>query len=344
MNKIIDLRSDTVSLPTDEMREAIYRAELGDDVYGEDPTVNALEAKAAQIFGMESAVLVASGTMGNLVASLAQCQRGDEVIVGNKSHLLLYEVANLAVTGGIQIRPIENKDDGTFDLNELELVIRGDDIHVPRTKMVVIENTHNRCSGAVIGLDHIKEISKLARSRDMKVHIDGARIFNAALALGVTPDKLVENADTITFCLSKGLSCPIGSIVCGSKETILEVRRNRKMLGGGMRQAGIFAAAGVVALDTMVDRMSEDHNNAKTLAQGIAEIDGLQVEPNMIKTNIVIVEVLAKPITKFISDLKEKGLLVSHADTNRVRLVTHYGIEESDISKTLEIVDSAISN
>ena len=344
MNKIIDLRSDTVSLPTDEMREAIYRAELGDDVYGEDPTVNALEAKAAQIFGMESAVLVASGTMGNLVASLAQCQRGDEVIVGNKSHLLLYEVANLAVTGGIQIRPIENKDDGTFDLNELELVIRGDDIHVPRTKMVVIENTHNRCSGAVIGLDHIKEISKLARSRDMKVHIDGARIFNAALALGVTPDKLVENADTITFCLSKGLSCPIGSIVCGSKETILEVRRNRKMLGGGMRQAGIFAAAGVVALDTMVDRMSEDHNNAKTLAQGIAEIDGLQVEPNMIKTNIVIVEVLAKPITKFISDLKEKGLLVSHADTNRVRLVTHYGIEESDISKALEIVDSAISN
>ena len=344
MNKIIDLRSDTVSLPTDEMREAIYRAELADDVYGEDPTVNALEAKAAQIFGMESAVLVASGTMGNLVASLAQCQRGDEVIVGNKSHLLLYEVANLAVTGGIQIRPIENKDDGTFDLNELELVIRGDDIHVPRTKMVVIENTHNRCSGAVIGLDHIKEISKLARSRDMKVHIDGARIFNAALALGVTPDKLVENADTITFCLSKGLSCPIGSIVCGSKETILEVRRNRKMLGGGMRQAGIFAAAGVVALDTMVDRMSEDHNNAKTLAQGIAEIDGLQVEPNMIKTNIVIVEVLAKPITKFISDLKEKGLLVSHADTNRVRLVTHYGIEESDISKTLEIVDSAISN
>ena len=344
MNKIIDLRSDTVSLPTDEMREAIYRAELGDDVYGEDPTVNALESKAAQIFGMESAVLVASGTMGNLVASLAQCQRGDEVIVGNKSHLLLYEVANLAVTGGIQIRPIENKDDGTFDLNELELVIRGDDIHVPRTKMVVIENTHNRCSGAVIGLDHIKEISKLARSRDMKVHIDGARIFNAALALGVTPDKLVENADTITFCLSKGLSCPIGSIVCGSKETILEVRRNRKMLGGGMRQAGIFAAAGVVALDTMVDRMSEDHNNAKTLAQGIAEIDGLQVEPNMIKTNIVIVEVLAKPITKFISDLKEKGLLVSHADTNRVRLVTHYGIEESDISKTLEIVDSAISN
>ncbi len=344
MNKIIDLRSDTVSLPTDEMREAIYRAELGDDVYGEDPTVNALEAKAAQIFGMESAVLVASGTMGNLVASLAQCQRGDEVIVGNKSHLLLYEVANLAVTGGIQIRPIENKDDGTFDLNELELVIRGDDIHVPRTKMVVIENTHNRCSGAVIGLDHIKEISKLARSRDMKVHIDGARIFNAALALGVTPDKLVENADTITFCLSKGLSCPIGSIVCGSKETILEVRRNRKMLGGGMRQAGIFAAAGVVALDTMVDRMSEDHNNAKTLAQGIAEIDGLQVEPNMIKTNIVIVEVLAKPITKFISDLKGKGLLVSHADTNRVRLVTHYGIEESDISKTLEIVDSAISN
>ena len=344
MNKIIDLRSDTVSLPTDEMREAIYRAELGDDVYGEDPTVNALESKAAQIFGMESAVLVASGTMGNLVASLSQCQRGDEVIVGNKSHLLLYEVANLAVTGGIQIRPIENKDDGTFDLNELELVIRGDDIHVPRTKMVVIENTHNRCSGAVIGLDHIKEISKLARSRDMKVHIDGARIFNAALALGVSPDKLVENADTITFCLSKGLSCPIGSIVCGSEETILEVRRNRKMLGGGMRQAGIFAAAGVVALDTMIDRMAEDHKNAKTLAQGISEIDGLQVEPNMIKTNIVIVEVLAKPISKFISDLKEKGLLVSHADTNRVRLVTHYGIEESDISKTLEIVDSAISN
>jgi|TARA_B110000263_G_scaffold245423_1_gene254984 threonine aldolase len=344
MSNIIDLRSDTVSLPTDEMREAIYHATLGDDVYGEDPTVNALEEKAAKILGMESAVLVASGTMGNLVASLAHCQRGDEVIVGNKSHLLLYEVANLAVTGGIQIRPIENRDDGTFDLDELAGVIRGDDIHVPRTKMVVIENTHNRCSGAVISLDHMKEVADLAHSRDMKVHVDGARIFNAALALGVTPDKIVQNADTVTFCLSKGLSCPIGSVVCGDKETILEVRRNRKMLGGGMRQAGIFAAPGIIALDTMIDRMDEDHQNAKLLAQGIAEIDGLKIDPDMINTNIVIMEVLTKPIIDFISNLKEKGLLVSHADTNRARLVTHYGIESSDIKKTLEIIDSAISS
>jgi len=326
------------------MREAIYHATLGDDVYGEDPTVNALEEKAAKILGMESAVLVASGTMGNLVASLAHCQRGDEVIVGNKSHLLLYEVANLAVTGGIQIRPIENRDDGTFDLDELAGVIRGDDIHVPRTKMVVIENTHNRCSGAVISLDHMKEVADLAHSRDMKVHVDGARIFNAALALGVTPDKIVQNADTVTFCLSKGLSCPIGSVVCGDKETILEVRRNRKMLGGGMRQAGIFAAPGIIALDTMIDRMDEDHQNAKLLAQGIAEIDGLKIDPDMINTNIVIMEVLTKPIIDFISNLKEKGLLVSHADTNRARLVTHYGIESSDIKKTLEIIDSAISS
>jgi threonine aldolase len=344
MSNIIDLRSDTVSLPTDEMREAIYHATLGDDVYGEDPTVNALEEKAAKILGMESAVSVASGTMGNLVASLAHCQRGDEVIVGNKSHLLLYEVANLAVTGGIQIRPIENRDDGTFDLDELAGVIRGDDIHVPRTKMVVIENTHNRCSGAVISLDHMKEVADLAHSRDMKVHVDGARIFNAALALGVTPDKIVQNADTVTFCLSKGLSCPIGSVVCGDKETILEVRRNRKMLGGGMRQAGIFAAPGIIALDTMIDRMDEDHQNAKLLAQGIAEIDGLKIDPDMINTNIVIMEVLTKPIIDFISNLKEKGLLVSHADTNRARLVTHYGIESSDIKKTLEIIDSAISS
>ena len=344
MSNIIDLRSDTVSLPTDEMREAIYHATLGDDVYGEDPTVNALEEKAAKILGMESAVLVASGTMGNLVASLAHCQRGDEVIVGNKSHLLLYEVANLAVTGGIQIRPIENRDDGTFDLDELAGVIRGDDIHVPRTKMVVIENTHNRCSGAVISLDHMKEVADLAHSRDMKVHVDGARIFNAALALGVTPDKIVQNADTVTFCLSKGLSCPIGSVVCGDKETILEVRRNRKMLGGGLRQAGIIAAPGIIALDTMIDRMDEDHQNAKLLAQGIAEIDGLKIDPDMINTNIVIMEVLTKPIIDFISNLKEKGLLVSHADTNRARLVTHYGIESSDIKKTLEIIDSAISS
>ena len=344
MSNIIDLRSDTVSLPTDEMREAIYHATLGDDVYGEDPTVNALEEKAAKILGMESAVLVASGTMGNLVASLAHCQRGDEVIVGNKSHLLLYEVANLAVTGGIQIRPIENRDDGTFDLDELAGVIRGDDIHVPRTKMVVIENTHNRCSGAVISLDHMKEVADLAHSRDMKVHVDGARIFNAALALGVTPDKIVQNADTVTFCLSKGLSCPIGSVVCGDKETILEVRRNRKMLGGGLRQAGIIAAPGIIALDTMIDRMDEDHQNAKLLAQGIAEIDGLKIDPDMINTNIVIMEVLTKPIIDFISNLKEKGLLVSHADTNRARLVTHYGIESSDITKTLEIIDSVISS
>ena len=334
MNKIIDLRSDTVSLPTDEMREAIYRAELGDDVYGEDPTVNALEAKAAQIFGMESAVLVASGTMGNLVASLAQCQRGDEVIVGNKSHLLLYEVANLAVTGGIQIRPIENKDDGTFDLNELELVIRGDDIHVPRTKMVVIENTHNRCSGAVIGLDHIKEISKLARSRDMKVHIDGARIFNAALALGVTPDKLVENADTITFCLSKGLSCPIGSIVCGSKETILEVRRNRKMLGGGMRQAGIIAAAGLYALQNNIERLSEDHKNAQLLAKGLNEIEQLTIDPKSVQTNMVFVDAHKIDCQELTSFLKSNGVLIQ--GSGLLRLVTHLDIREKDITTAIK--------
>ena len=338
--RIIDLRSDTVTHPTPEMRRAMAEAEVGDDVYGEDPTVNRLEAMAAERLGKEAAVFVASGSMANLVSGLTHCQRGEEMVLGHMSHILMYEVASVAGLGGVQVRTVANDSRGMLDPDEVEAVIRPANLHQPRTAMVGLENTHNRRSGGVLAPEDVGAIGDVAHRYDAALHVDGARIFNAAVALGVPVADLVRPADTVSFCLSKGLSCPVGSLVCGSGEVIERVRKNRKMVGGGMRQAGILAAAGIVALDSMVDRLADDHANARRLAQGLAVMPGISLDPDSIQTNLVIFEVTNRPATELIDALKEHGLLASYADGQRIRMVTHYGIGEEDIDDALNVAES----
>jgi threonine aldolase len=259
LNNIIDLRSDTVTLPSDEMRKTIASAKLGDDVFSEDPCVNKLEQKAALMMGMERGLLVPSGTMGNLVSILVHCQRGTEIILGDKAHTFVYEAGGISAFGGIHSRQLTNQTDGTIDIDEIKSAIRMDNDHFPKTSAITLENTHNLCNGSPLSPDYIKDVAQIARDNDMKLHIDGARIFNAAVALDVDVKDLVADSDSITFCLSKGLAAPIGSVICGSEEFIYHARRNRKALGGGMRQAGIIAAAGIVSLDKMMDQIGEDH-------------------------------------------------------------------------------------
>ena len=337
---IFDLRSDTVTHPTEEMRSAMANAEVGDDVFQKDPTINKLEAMAAEKFGKEAAVYVASGTMANLAAGLSHCQRGDEAIMGAESHIFQNEAGSLSALGGVHIRTVPNDSLGMMDPDEIEAAIRPDNIHQPRTTLISLENTQNRCSGAVLDSVYTEQVGSIAHSHDIAFHIDGARIFNAAIALSVPVSDLVRTADTVSFCLSKGLSCPVGSLVCGTRDTISMVRRNRKLLGGGMRQAGIIAAAGIVALETMVDRLSEDHETARILAKGLASIPSLVINPEMIQTNIVIFDVKTGPIPEFISALKTKGVLASHTGGRGVRMVTHYGITSEDIDEVLNIVEA----
>ena len=338
--RIIDLRSDTVTHPTVEMRKAIAEAEVGDDVFGEDPTVNKLEAMAAERLGKEAAVYVASGSMANLVAGLTHCQRGDEAIMGTEAHIFHNEVGSFSALGGINVRTVPNDSEGRLDPNAVEAAIRPDNIHQPRTALVCLENTQNRCSGAVLDAEYTETIGAIAHGNDAALHIDGARIFNAAVALGVPPADLARPADTVSFCLSKGLSCPVGSLVCGSEETIARVRKSRKILGGGMRQAGIIAAAGVVALETMVDRLAEDHETARRLAKGLAGMPGLSLDPEAIQSNIVIFGVENGDAMNFMAALKERGVLASYTVGLGVRMVTHYGITEEDVDETLNILDA----
>ena len=331
--RTIDLRSDTVTQPTPAMREAMAKAEVGDDVFGEDPTVRRLEALAAELTGKEAAVFVASGTMGNLTCLLAHCQRGDEAIVGSESHVLHYEVAGAAGLGGIQLRPVANDEHGRLDLHELAATIRGQNIHMPRTALVCLENTHNRCGGAVLTPEQTAEIAALAHRHGAAVHLDGARIFNAAVALGVPAADLAAEADSITFCLSKGLSAPVGSLVCGSAEFVARARKARKMVGGGMRQAGVIAAAGVVALESMIGRLAEDHANAQTLAQGLAQVPGIRIDPARVQSNIVVFTV--DDGVAFQQRLRKAGVLTTAFGPTRVRMVTHYGIERADVDEAL---------
>jgi threonine aldolase len=342
--KIIDLRSDTVTMPTPAMREAMYRAEVGDDVLGEDPTVNRLEEMAAERMGKEAALFVASGTMANLVCLLTHCGRGDEFIVGHLTHTFLLEAGASAGVGGLHPHTVRNQPDGTLDLGDVEAAIRGDNIHFPRTRLICLENTHNRCSGAALSVEYTNSLCELAHSRHIAVHLDGARIFNAAIALGVDVKRLTRNVDSISFCLSKGLSCPVGSLVCGSADFIAEARRNRKMVGGGMRQAGIIAAAGVVALEQMIDRLAEDHVNARRLAEGLAEIAGLSVDPERVQTNIVYFDLLNGGLQpdQFLARLREGGVKVSSTGPRRYRAVTHYGIDAEDIGKALMVVNQVM--
>ncbi len=336
--KYVDLRSDTVTQPTPEMREAMAEAEVGDDVYRDDPTVNHLEELAAGMLGKEAAIFVPSGTMGNLLALLVHCQRGDEVIVGNQSHIYLNEAGGMAALGGIQPCPVSNQKDGTLSLDDLHASIRSEDVHHPITRLVCLENTQNVCGGIPLTADYTRQISELAHRNNLALHIDGARIFNSAIAQNISVRELVDPADSVMFCLSKGLASPIGSMLVGTQKFIARARHLRKMLGGGMRQVGIIAAAGIISLEKMVKRLADDHIRAKKLADGLRRVKGLVVDSESPYTNMLYVN-LADGIPfseqEICEKIKKYGVLVDWAAMRRFRLVTHFWIDDEGIQKTV---------
>ena len=344
MIKIIDLRSDTVTLPSDEMRQAIANAELGDDVFQEDPTVNELEAKAASMMGKEAGLLVPSGTMGNLLSILAHCERGTELVLGDKSHTFMYEAGGISAFGGVHSRQLNNNDDGTIDLDNIKLAIRVDNVHFPKTAAIALENTHNMCFGFPLSAEYIHSVSIIAKANGLKLHIDGARIFNAAVSLGGDVKELVKDADSVTFCMSKGLSAPVGSLVGGNEEFIYKARRIRKALGGGMRQAGIIAAAGIVALENTTSQIKLDHKNAKRLAEGISQIKGLTIDMKRVQTNIIYFGLNSSKLTGslLVTKMENKGLNFFETSPNRFRMVTHYGITKDSVKKTLQLLKGVL--
>lgn len=342
--KIIDLRSDTITLPTDEMRRAMFEAEVGDDVYGEDPTVNKLEAMAAKITGKQAALFTTSGTQSNLIAVLTSTKHGDEILMGSESHTFWNEVAGPSCLGGVQMRTLLNNEDGTIDPDEFVAAVRPKNIHFPVTTLLLLENTQNRCGGSVLTVEYTKKMCDLAHANGVKVHLDGARLFNAAVALGVPAAKLAEHADSVCFCISKGLSAPVGSLLCGSTDYIERARKWRKMIGGGMRQAGIIAAAGVVALDKMIDRLAEDHANAKRLAFGLARIPGIGISPEKVQTNIVMFRPPASmDWSELLNRLGARGVKCSHGIGQNIRAVTHRHISAADVDETTERVKAALA-
>lgn len=337
----IDLRSDTVTHPTPAMREAMYHAEVGDDVYGEDPTVNLLEELAAEMLGMEAALFVTSGTMGNAVAMLTHCRRGDEILMGDRSHTYLYEVGGPARLNGSFPRPVPNLPDGTLDLDRLARSFQGDDVHEARTGLLCLENTHNMCGGRVLSPETMRAHASLAHARGIPVHLDGARLFNAAVARGLPASALAAEVDSVQVCLSKGLSAPVGSILAGSREFITEAQRTRKLLGGGMRQAGVIAAAGIVALREMVDRMAEDHSNARRLASGLAQIPGIAIEPEAVETNILFFGLTPgapRTVSELLEAAEAEGLRLSTGDGGLIRAVTHYAITARDVDEAIATI------
>ena len=342
--KLIDLRSDTVTQPTSVMREAMARAEVGDDVFGEDPTVNRLEALASERLGKQAALFVTSGTMGNLVALLTHCGRGDEVIVGKGQHIFTSEAGGIAALGGIQAHLIPNQPDGTLRLEDIRDAIRVEDQHHPRTRLIALENTHLRANGAPLPPAYLRQVRALADAHGLKIHTDGARIFNAAVALNLPVEQLAHDSDTVQFCLSKGLSAPVGSLLAGSKEFIAEARRRRKMLGGGMRQAGVLAAAGIVALETMVERLAEDHANAKYLAENLAGLPGIDLDPKRIKTNMVIFGIKLNGVIaqEFASQVRREGVLIQPRSAHTIRAALHYGIERTDVDVALSAIKKVL--
>ena len=334
----IDLRSDTVTRPTPAMLAAMASAPVGDDVYGEDPTVNRLEGLAAEMLGKEAAVFVSSGTMGNLCSVLAHCGRGDEVILGDLAHIFLYEQGGSAALGGVHPRPVPTQADGTLKLNDIENAIRGDNEHFPITRLLAVENTHNRCGGRALPVEYMDAAGQLAHRHGLPLHVDGARLWNAAVALNVSPDRLVREADSVSVCLSKGLGAPVGSVVVGSQEFIKRARRMRKVVGGGMRQAGVIAAAGIVAITEMVERLADDHANARRLAEGLNRLEGVSIDPESVQTDIVIFNLDREDITpaNLSAALRGHGVLLNPIGGNRLRAVTNYHITEADIDRTLE--------
>lgn len=339
-NPTIDLRSDTVTLPTDAMREAMRNAAVGDDVYGEDPTVNELEARCAKLTGKEAGLFVPSGTMGNIAAVLSHCARGDELIVGTKNHIFAWEQGAASALGGISLYPIPNAEDGTLPLDLIKAAIRDDDIHCSRTTLVCLENTQD---GRVLKPSYMRSVSEFCQEKSLKLHLDGARIFNAAIALGCPVSDLTQYADSVQFCFSKGLACPVGSMLTGSKQFITLARRNRKLLGGGMRQCGILAAACLTALDTMIERLSEDHENARHLAELLSKVEWIKLDKSSVETNMVWIEVKDNApqkmnAEKLVKELKQRGLVVGMGDSNRIRMVTHYGITKEDVETAAQII------
>jgi len=344
--KLIDLRSDTVTTPTEGMRQAMAAAEVGDDVYGEDPTVNRLQEMSAALLGKEAGLFVPSGTMGNLLSVLSVCNRGDEVIMGNLGHTFLYEAGGISALGGIFAHTLPNQADGSLILEDIENAIRPDNIHDPITRMVILENTHNRCGGTVLTERYTREVAELAHRNHLHLHLDGARIFNAAAALNVDVKALTEPVDSVTFCLSKGLCAPVGSVVCGTKDFVKKGLRVRKMLGGGMRQAGIIAAAGIFALENMITRLRDDHQRATLLAEGLKTVPGIHFEMGMPQSNMVFLSLKEEVIfsaQEVAARLARLGVKVGVVAQRRFRLVTHYWITDEDVDETIRAFRSALS-
>ena len=338
--RVVDLRSDTVTLPTAEMLEAMKAAPLGDDVYREDPTVNRLEDLAAKKMGKEAALLTTSGTQANLVSVLSQTKRGEEVILEAEAHMYYYEAGAFSAFGGLIPRLVKGER-GVLTPKHIEPNLRPPNIHFPPTSLICIENTHNRAGGTIWTPPQTKAVFDLAHERGLKVHMDGARIFNAAVAQNIDVRELTQFVDSMMFCLSKGLSAPIGSIAVGDRQFIENARRYRKMLGGGMRQAGVIAAAGIIAIEKMVDRLRDDHTNAQILAKGLASTEGISVDLSQVQTNIVVCDVAGLGITgeRWIAKLNEFGVKAGALEGSRVRLVTHRGIEKEDIEYALRVVE-----
>lgn len=339
--EFIDLRSDTVTHPTPDMRDAMAKAAVGDDVLQEDPTVNQLQKLAAEKLGKEAALFVASGTMGNLIAVLSHCQRGEEAIMGTLGHTFLFEGGGISALGGVFAHLLPNQADGTLALDEIEAGIRPDDVHQPPTRLLILENTHNRCGGVSLSAEYTKEAAKLVHKHGMTLHIDGARIFNAATSRKVDVKKLVSDADSVTFCLSKGLCAPVGSVLCGSEEFIQKARRLRKMLGGGMRQAGVLAAAGIIAIEKMTIRLDEDHRRAGALAEGLSKIPAITFPMGMPETNMVFPAL--KDDCKFTAaevakKLAAEGIKIGVVGEKKFRMVTHYWIDDAAVEKTVQVL------
>jgi len=330
-------------MPSPEMRQAMVTAPLGDDVFGDDPTTNRLMEVAAARMGKEAATFVPSGTMGNLIGIAINARSGEELIADAESHAFFYETAGAAAVCGVQIRPVPTEA-GVMSPEQIAGAVRPrDDPHQPITAAITFENTHNRHGGIVWPLDALRAASDEAHRQGLRVHLDGARIFNAAVALGVEAADIAACADTVTFCLSKGLACPVGSIFCGSKESVQDAKRWRKRLGGGMRQVGVLAAAGLIALDQMVDRLAEDHANARTLAEGLAELPGVRCDLSRVQTNLVFfdLDTMAAPV--FTEECARRGLLGDWSGPKRMRFVTHYGIDAEDVQSALKVCEEVLT-
>ena len=334
----VDLRSDTVTKPTPEMREAMAEAEVGDDVYMDDPTVNALQVKAASMLGKEDSLFVPSGTMGNLLALLVHCQRGDEVIVGEKSHIYMNEAGGMAALGGIHPRPVKNQADGTLALEDIRASIQTEDVHHTITRLICIENTQNVCGGIPLTAEYTAQVGNLAKENNLLFHIDGARIFNAAAALNVDVKDLTAPADSVMFCLSKGLVSPVGSMLVGTKKFINRARHLRKMLGGGMRQAGVLAAAGLISLEKMTGRLGQDHVRAKNLFEGLKQVQGLKLDAHSASNMIYfdLADRIKLTENQIIEEMKKYGVLVDWAGPRRFRLVTHYWVDDAGVEKAIK--------